>query len=838
VQLTGNPVTDAAMDAALTGDMRQITWRTQFDWNNDGGFSNAWSDMSGALTSVDVDQEWTTTLPQNVAGITGYSTGTCTMVFEGTRTDDDQMTVFQLLSEYNSSSPLFQRIRIGIAVRVDCIVQTAVGAVAVRKFTGLIHYCTPSRSGLSVTITAWDRTSALHNVLTLPRWAIDGETRAAHASLATITDTTIPVNGWIPTTTDVQLNAAGVIDLILRANSVYVAPAPASGAIGKCLISVPLSGTHVPDLGFGWFDYSVDFNASLGVSVVPDEPPPWAPGQYGNAYLGDPSYVYLFNYQANSVFNPNSPPVGGVTLSMGMWVKPAGPFGNNSVFDFNLTPNNFDSTTLDLIELDISATGATSVLYLGESTLDFTVSGPTLVAGVWNYLGVATTFNSSSVQTTFFLNGVQASTTTHAGAFPTVVVPYAGGPYQGSQVLGLNNQLSTQIATSVQNLQVWTFAGLPVQAVNWPMTPPASTAHTIDLSLNTLQTIPDVYAQDPWDILKQIVSAELGVLFTDELGNWHFYNRVTLRGVVAQAPTQVITLDSLQELSITTAKDGVRNFFTWSATTSAQWIQSVWNSPTPGYLSIPPGPSFSFSLQNSDAAYISPEVHGLVTAVSPDATLDSTRDGWYAIETDAGNAQFNPTTGTPPVTNFNGMFWEVHSDPNGRFGSLQIQNVGTHTLQFCTKPSGAGVGSPSFLIGGYQIVSDTAVTGNVINQVSITNYGFQPYDLPGSPWLQTADSAIRIVSSLILDTHVPLPIAQQPITALGDPRRQLGDSFELQDPGRSGPRILCTGTGIRSSWTPTSGYLDSITVQPTAPPGGWILGDPDFSILGVTTTVI
>lgn len=840
MQLTGNPTTDAAMDAALVASTRQISWRVLFDWDNNGTYANAWSDLSGALESVNGTTEWTTSLPQDVAGITGFSTAEVTMVFGGTRADADTLTAFQLLSEYNPASPLYGMIRVGIRCTVDCIVTTSSGPVTVRKFTGVVHFCTPRRSDNTVSVVAWDNSSLLNQALTLPRWAVDGAIRQAHAALP-YSAPSASINGFIPYITDIALNAGGVVDLVLRNNGFYVAPAPASG-VNTCLLSIPFSGSHLPDVGYGFFNYSSDANPGSGISLI-SENPPWAPGQYGTAFAANIAYNYLYNYQTNQTVITNGPPAGGISYAIGFWVKPDGntpsiPFGGTPGCSFELwfTPTTNASGNTCRMRLRVDHFGATNLQVDGQSGFSITASGPALTVGAWNYIAVAVTFQPTQVQYTFFSNGVQGSTTTHAGAYPTVTFGYFGQPYEGNQQLGLNNEVFLQFDLSMQSVQIWAFGGAPA-AANWQMSPPAG-AHTIDMALNNLSTLPDLINADAWQTLQDLVGAEFGVIYTDELGNWHFYNHVTLRGIVTSGPTRVVTLDSLAELELATAKDGVRNYLTWSATSSAQWFQPVWQAGTTGQLTLPPGPSYQVPLQNSDASYIDTDVEGIVTATSPDAILATLNSGWYAIEQDNGNAQFNPTVGAPPTTNFGGFFWEVHADPLGRFGTLSLQNVGSHTLQFSTVPSGGGAGAPSFIIAGYQIVTDAPVTGTVVNAASIHNYGFRPFALPSSAWTQYAASAIAIANAVILDTHLPLPVARSPIAVLGDPRRQLGDSLELQDPGQSGPRLLCTLTGINWSWGITAPYMDSLTVQLVAPPGGWILGDADFSILGSSTNLI
>jgi hypothetical protein len=843
-----NPTVDAALDAALAADVRRIELQVLFDWNGDALFTNAWSDLSGALTQVDGTKEWTTSLPQDVAGITGFSTGQVTLSFAGTRNDSDLFTVYQLLSEYNSASPLYQFPRENVRVILNAIVTTSLGPIAVRLMTGQTYSVIPQRSNETVTVTVRDKTGGLRRAITLPRWATDGDIRQAHQSLGS-GNVQNSVNGFLPTTSDMTFDASGIVDLILRVNGVFQSPPPVDDTgIGTSLLSVPFSGTHLPDIGFGFFDYSVDINIGDLQSLLNPDPDFWGPAKFGIGYQGNSAVVMSGpNYQCNQVFSPASPPSAGKTVAISFFIKPDGTIGpnqfgssppvNESGVDLFFTPLTLlGPVANDFMSLVVLTDGTTSMTLSGESGYSHSVAGPTMSLNAWHFIGLAVTFQPTQVVVTFCLDGTQ-TTTTIPGAYPNPIIPYNGGPYQGSGVLGLNNQAGCAFYSSFQCVQIFTYTGVPTGAANWPMTIPAGAQTSVlDRSFNKLSTVPDILNADSWSTLTDIASAEFAVLWADELGVFRFMNRDTLRAFLSRPPDQVLTLDKLQELQISSAVDGVRNFITWTSTSSAQFLQAVWTAPTTGFMTSATGTSFQIPITVEDASYISTIVEMFPFTSQPDPGIWSTFiQGIYAVST-ATNAQVNPTSGTAPITGFGGVFWEVGSDPNGRFGTISISNISGNTVGFFI-PGSSGDGTPSFTLAGEMILQDAPATGVVENAASIARYGFQPFALPASSWTQDADSAQRIALSLMREMHVPLPIAQSPITVPGDPRRQLGDRFELQDPLQSGSRILCNATGIHFTWPPKTGYTDNLTIQVAAAPGRWILGDAQFSELAVTTVL-
>lgn len=991
MQLTGITAVDTAVDTALNADARIITDVLMFDWNGTGLFDHQWSDLSGALVDSQLDRSLAGALPQNVQGITGYSTAQCTFTLEGTRSDADTMNVYQAFSEFNTASSLYQKPRAAVNMYHSEVIITNQGPVTVRQFTGLVHQVDLDRKSGKVIITCWDTTAAPQQPFTLPRWAIGGNARKNHAVFGPGDDLPGDID---PRQSPMYQNASGVIDLVLRQFGFFQSPKPHP----NCVLSVNYGGTFCPDSGFGYVDNDYGSGIpAIGSSTIPNDPPPWKTAVYGTGYVNDSHVYYTMNYMLNRAINVQNPPAQGVTIGIGHWIKPislaAGNGGVVVILGYN--PAGFGSGS---VQMGAYPDGRLQLVVYDGNTYNQSPFGPTITPDQWHYVAVDVTFYPGSVVYTWFVDGTSTGSVT-LPAFTNVMNPYAGGPIGPGQAtispnLNKNNSVQVVFPYPVQGLQVWSYTGGSASTETWPMfpptqnqgpelitntgfevnttgwtgaggtltrvaggssgswsglmtpngvatdvtvssnplaitpggnyrfatkvlftnaqtnsftiainwydasltflsqsrtpavssvtagawqlaqgqfnappnaayaamildlynTPPAANTfqldeismrqqnfaqHKIDLSLNTLSTLPDIYQMNGFDVIKQLVGAEYGVVYTDENGYFKFLNRTSLANIKT-LPIRTLTTDQLFGFQMTTAQDGVRNQYAWSATSSASWYQTVWQPPNVNALDLPRGGKLLITSVNvENAQWISTSVPGLAFLSSPDASWSQLYQGWYAIEPNNANAQFNPTSGSTTYAGYAGFAWAVYSDPNGRFGTLQLLNQSAHTLRFSTVPGTAGSGSngiPTFSIGGMLIIPDPVQTGLVIDPVSTTTYGPKTFQLPPSPWIQDANSAAAICNSLLVDTHTPVPIAK-PFEVAYDPRRQLLDTVEIVDPAQSGSRVVAVITGIKRARSLTGGRTETLQVQLSGPPGAWLLGDADYSLLGTSTNL-
>lgn len=833
MQLTGSSTLDAAVDAALAADVREISIQFFADWSRNGLFNHAWSDMSELVQNMTIDAEIQGSLPSDVTVTTGYVTAEMVVTLGGNRSENE-MFFHQVMSEYNAASPLYGVDRQSTPIYFNYVINTTLGPVTVRKFTGILYGVQVNRRAETVVFTCRDATATLTQNITAPKIAVDGWSRQQHSTLTTAAQFSPTV--LAPTLTTLPMNSAGVIDYLLRANGRFQGPQPHPSSV----LSVPLTGTMLPDaLVGGHFDWNIGNDSGLGNPIdaicrQPKEAPPWAPGKYGIALtplVGEASYTMY--YDCYQLANPNSPTASGYTVGMGFWVHfTPGAFTWSNYPDATVIylggypdPTFPFITDVASLTLGVNPDGTIVGALLGNGyTWNFS-STVNLTTDAWHYVGLAVTFGVSAVSYVFNVDGTLQTTQTSAGAFPN------HNPW--NQTPAGTNFAEVQAEHPMQYAQIWAFVGTAA-GMFWPKDPPAGANPSISMGMNTLSFLPDLIQLDTWSTIQQIVAAEFGVIYADELGSIKSLSRIAFRATATPA-VQVITTDALLDLPMSSVYDGIRNSFSWATTSAAMWEQPVWTSPTLEYLDLPSGGFLSIPIKNPDAAMIYSGVQGL-TGPSPDSSISTIIQGWWASELDNAGVQFNPTSGPFVDSGYNNLFWAVFVNPDGRNAILQINNQSGHDLRFATTPA-TGNGVPAWIIDGFQQIKDDQVTGTVTETSSVLKYGTQLYTLPASDWVQDPASAIAICNALALETYRPVPICGD-IPVIGDPRRQLNDYVDLRDPGQSGTRMPAVITGIRNEWSKTNGCFDTLKVQMQGPPQSWILGDADFSILGSTTNLI
>lgn len=94
----------------------------------------------------------------------------------------------------------------------------------------------------------------------------------------------------------------------------------------------------------------------------------------------------------------------------------------------------------------------------------------------------------------------------------------------------------------------------------------------------------------------------------------------------------------------------------------------------------------------------------------------------------------------------------------------------------------------------------------------VRRHGEQQLKLPDNPWMQRITAAESLVLRLVWELYRPQPVIRD-LEIIGDPRLQLGDRIRVVD--RDG--LALTGdywiSGIRETWSRTSGYRQRITAR-------------------------
>lgn len=114
--------------------------------------------------------------------------------------------------------------------------------------------------------------------------------------------------------------------------------------------------------------------------------------------------------------------------------------------------------------------------------------------------------------------------------------------------------------------------------------------------------------------------------------------------------------------------------------------------------------------------------------------------------------------------------------------------------------------------------------------------GEKALTLSQNDWLQDLDVGQDLADDLLADMAKPRPLVRS-VSIVADPSIQLGDKVTLVDPNVS--RMASEDAMVfaiqlkisRSDWT------QLLDLRMVAPPGGWIMGKPGRSEMGVSTYV-
>src|SRR5690606_13774501 len=139
-----------------------------------------------------------------------------------------------------------------------------------------------------------------------------------------------------------------------------------------------------------------------------------------------------------------------------------------------------------------------------------------------------------------------------------------------------------------------------------------------------------------------------------------------------------------------------------------------------------------------------------------------------------------------------------------------------------------------FRLQGTIVRENEERTWEVRNENSGAKCGQQALASSGNFWLQDDFQTRTMRSTLVSKLGLPTPVTDA-ITDHGDPRIQLGDVIEIDDPDGFGGSIKLQVLGITRELEDGIGLADSYQVEVVENRGQWILGHPDYSVLGHST---
>lgn len=801
---------DTALIAALAAPSVRINGLLEFDWNRDGAYSHAYSDLSKILSHVEIEASTIVgDLPEAVNVVVGSSSGQMTVKLAGRR-NAEEYTALQLFSKYFvSNNPLAGFRKEGTPIRYSRVVRTSTGFTTIRQFTGWVSEM-PSmdeETGV-VTLICSDVYDLQGALAVLPRWAIgpsaDQSTPAAGGQLSRMQ----PIDtSW-----------AYAHLLQQGGRCLGVAPKSDTYVLWNC------NGSFIPSIGTladtaiqgHWISYESAFGA-------------WTDGQYG-----------LAPYPATSTNNANTNlsvcraqiqgtvPRNGVSSDVPQWSE-------ISFWAYSDGTGDTSTTVVSEAKMYLDNTSVQGPLDRGRFYAEVNRSGRTRLyikegAGldrVWSWF-----YDTSQAQgwhyyswiISWTYNGISAALriddTTKT---PTsTATPGASLGFRYLQMLleeEVGNQCRLLARTTIQHVMIrhsTTQITYDV-AQKSPVQREGAAMVKVADSLTQLTFLPIVENQPVWEVLKQLASAEMGVLFVDEYGLLWFLRRDSVWDVenINLSGTEKISRDKLAGLSMNQSTNLYRNSVSITTTYTQQIRAVVW--------------------QSSDAkGFYAPDSAGYNDFFQLDQSVVSIHPG------------FNSISATPDNTN--GVSVDqvsvaaVRADdpstqaPDGWAANTQAQ-VDQRSVKILWSAQATGV---PLYIGSYLSANSPAyfIGGTKYDQLKMKKYLYQDsteinltastklLDVPANQWMQSQDGSDKLASSLLRDLTVPAPVLG-PIKLPADPRRQLLDVVEID----GGPMILgsikAQVIGIKRTDDASDGTaVDELTVRVLRTPSQALWNDP------------
>lgn len=794
---------DPNLATAVEASERYIVHKLEVDWNRNGAYGHALSDLTSVVRSLGISRDINGSLPAETTIVEGFMAAQMNITLGGKRPGDSDH-IARLLSPWNASAPLFGDGRLSTPVRAWIGHRVASGSeTLVKQFTGVISDFSVDSRNQTVSLICLDRADTLRAPIDLPLWALERG------------DALDPRANW-------RINSQWVIDYILRKNGLYMSPPAHSRAI----YAATMHGSMIPEVGHMGF-----IDTSSGRGIVTSETPVYIPGRpgWGLGYGGMNGQMFAsayargqggfearsgnqISFQAQINFNHLTVHA----ASTGLWTAYSS--GHQS------TPLAFGTCIINRV----LSTGQLQTEFRNGPTIFLTVLGPIIAPGSgWQNVWTEITFGSPLSNSTIRFPGV-------------------------TQTIDLSG---LDVSGSFPNSYIWPFPAIlalapfpmhDVQICNSTGLAPGSTLYdpntwvpqvSLDPGLNNVSGLPLRRGVDSWNLLKEVVEAEFGVVGFDEDGVFFFKNRDTVRrqnlGV-----EKVLTEDKLiTDIGLSERTGSVRNTIAakisprlvtpWvnSSGSNGQW-DVVYKLADANAIVVPPGSS-AYTVQLDTPAIVR-EFRTVDTNQMPAAD--------WPPEVILSTPQYSAVRQHDLVEQTGVVLSIVTLPPNYGYDriSLQVFNPGLYPIVFASTN-----GDPALWVVGRKFDVSNESQFSVQRDSSIARYGSRVLEIPDSDWRQQEFSIGVVARSLLKDLRAPVPTIQR-LVAVGDCRLQLQDTTTVRDTTVLGGTVYTTVTSVQRQLTADAStgaakLTDSLGVRPFAAPGKWILGHSEWGILGQTT---
>jgi hypothetical protein len=787
---------DVDLADAVNADVRRIVYKVEVDWNRDGLYTHTFSNLTTVVKSIGVNRDINNSLPQETTLVEGFHAAQLTIRLGGTRPGDAQ-TIAHTVSMWRTDSVLFGQSRTGVPVRVYIGHRFWNGIeVQPQQFQGVITDCRVVSSAREVTLICQDPSDGMRAAIDLPGWAMpEMISKYTGGSLV------------------LKTNSQWVIDHVFRRNEYYMSPP----CHAKTSFALTLHGSLAPERGHqAWF--------WIRDGGLTSEESPYLPGRpgWGLAWGGSSRWWAAVTYRSNFT---NFAAAVNQTLVIQCQV--------NTDYADKVFPGQ-DGVLLSWSSGATYLSGSSWIVHITstrrimvnayrDTSLVSSVLGPTLGTG-WQDMWVEIELGASLATSTYRWVGGTSTSVDLSGLTNPVTVLY--------------NRIVLFAQLPMHDLQISDRTGLATQATIYnagAWTPEVD----IDTGLNDVVGLPLRRGVNSWDLLKEVVAAEFGVLGFTEAGRPFFRNRDTVR---RSTLTTVKTIDQVKVLSdfgLTERSGSVRNNVTINY--ASRFItgpndaygvyEVIYALKDPSQFLLPPGATtVDVTIDEPNAIVDTNALTQFTTAQWNDPAsvigIGDLKHGFVTVDT-TGAAVTTGITATVLVP--------LSPQDTKQQDVLRIIFVNNTQsfVQFKTID-----GHPALHVRGLKYFEGQTATLSYKRQGSITRYGERVLELPQSDWHQLPTSLQKVAVSLLKDLQTPVPVVDQ-IEAVGDCRLQLQDTVLVEDRGGLGGPMTCQVTGISRELTDLGDgkvkLTDRLSVRPLAAPGKWILGHPTWSILGQTT---
>lgn len=782
-----------AAEEAILSPERKFIPRLRVDWNNDGGYSHALSNMSAYIKNVTTRRSLRGSAPEEILLIEGASAAELEVQLSGYY---NFIPLFKIFSPYQPDSLFWGKDTVGVEVIYELGVETSLGTVWYPQFIGQVRETSPDRGTGYVGLTALDRVEKLRRPVQIPFWAMYDYQRIVQGR----------IEGQL-------VGSEWIIDHCLKAADISPTPfRPATREENGLADDDPTGpqlwvsgvGGWIPSIGWVNNYPEQEFPDTEGTGAQMYEQEGWPhpdvtdgvrPMNLAGVGAGtDETLVYsALNRQS---MNKNGIQVAGFTLVAR---------GTNGTY-YQTAPD-FKVMNIDLgdgcdLELWIGDTGKFWSVWKSQSPVQ-TVTSPKVT--------IPTTGDAHRLIVmwdAFYPSGarvwLQAGTNT-SGASWTDTGSVLTNPFQGDNLKGF----------------VWTYRKVPMQDIFWTssnyggtsvefMLPwagaEATYAASLDRGLNRLSFQPDVNGNDAWDVISQVVGAEFGAAFWDESGIFRFWNRETIQNKATDIVREV-HLDHLTGLGITNTLDSVRNIWTLDADRKVAVFNTVIDAEGVDQFYTPAGSNRVFRLWYDNVANIDP---GQVTRYTSGTWNEWVNFGYV-------------------VQWFTGAVWEERNDfVSGidircylnAFGEVVVDIFNGYGF-----PARLAISDtqPAFRVRGTYLQDEGSQALSVKDTDSIARFQGRNM-LLNSEWHQEFTNHAGLLDTMLNRTSYPVPTTTQ-VSLAGDPRIQLADALRIVDPDGFGEQFDVQVYSIDRVYDIETGLTDTYSVELSRRPAG-IWDDP------------